>query len=641
MPFVVERRHVTLCQPTEQIDRTALFVGCGDRTFEFAQERGLVRLGRRRAELDVGFERLDVEAGDEVDADVLRDHQRQRADDAANGGTEGRAGIVERAPHEPHEIYVAKAQEVRLEPVARTLGRLPARTDAPEFRHRFEAAAQVGRQHQKTLDQRCDQHARHDDRQRQHDVAHRTADQHQRNECRKRRQRRRQHRDKHAFCAFDGGIDRRMSRFIQRHCVLADDDRIVDDDADRHDERNQRDDADAVTEDAIQHRKPEQKTRRHTDRYPQRDASIQKHQHRDNDEQQPGPRIVRNHLQLRAEQFPDVVVDRQLHAGGQIRARLFEPMLRDTVGLQRIRLGCAHQRHLDRHVAAAGDDRLTVARSAHDVGDVADAQQRVIVFDHELLKTVRIALLVETAQLPRTLTSADRAGRHVRADTPDLVREIVERHVQLFEALAADEHRDFLVGQSFVFDALDSARAQVLLHPAHDRDQFVDIARPRDEHGEHGLEIDEAPDRRWFDAGRQIAQILDALLHLIERRDQIGVVVELGDDAGVFVRGVRRHFLQIVERPQLLFDRRGDEFCDVFGRGAAPLHLDEDHRHVHRWIELRRDLMNRPETGEDHHHHREIGGDAVLRELPDHWISPMHARRDGSLHDSCQRFAHR
>jgi hypothetical protein len=62
------------------------------------------------------------------------------------------------------------------------------------------------------------------------------------------------------------------------------------------------------------------------------------------------------------------------------------------------------------------------------------------------------------------------------------VREVVERHVQLFEPLSADEHRDLLVGQPFVFNAFDAAREQVFLHAAHDGNQFVDVAGTGHQH---------------------------------------------------------------------------------------------------------------------------------------------------------------
>jgi hypothetical protein len=124
--------------------------------------------------------------------------------------------------------------------------------------------------------------------------------------------------------------------------------------------------------------------------------------------------------------------------------------------------------------------------------------------------------------------------------------------------------------------------------------------------------------------------------HLIERRDEVRVVVELRDDARVFVGRIRRDLFEIVQRPQLLLDRRGDEFGDVFGGRAAPLHFDVHHRHVHRRIELRWNPVNGPHTGQNHHDHREIRGYAVLGDLPDHRISLPQARRQAGLHDSCQ-----
>ncbi len=265
---------------------------------------------------------------------------------------------------------------------------------------------------------------------------------------------------------------------------------------------------------------------------------------------------------------------------------------------------------------------LAVTRTAHYLRDVADTHQRIAVFDDEILKAERITLLIEAAQLSRTLTAPDRACRNVRAYAPHFVREIVERHVHLFESLAADEQRNLFFGQPFVFDAFDATREQVLLHAAHYRYQLVDVAGTGDQHTEHRLEIDEAANGRRLDPGREVAQVRDALLHLIECGDEIGVVVELRDDTRVLVRGVRSDLAQVVQRAQLLFDRRGDEFGHVFCCCAAPLHFDKHHRHVHRRIELRRNLMNRPESGEDHHDHREIRGHAVFGELPDHGISP-------------------
>jgi hypothetical protein len=238
--------------------------------------------------------------------------------------------------------------------------------------------------------------------------------------------------------------------------------------------------------------------------------------------------------------------------------------------------------------------------------------------------------------LPRTLTATDRAGRHVRADAADLVRKIVQRHVQFFETLSADQHRNLLVGEPFVLDALDAAREQILLHAAHHRDQLVDIARTGYENCQYRFEIDEAAHRRRLDARGKVAQVFDALLHLIERGDEIRVVVEFRDDARVLVRGVRRDLAQVVQRAQLLFDRRRDEFGDVLGRCAAPLHFHVYDRDMHRRVDLRRNPMDRPEPGKNHHDHREICGDAMFGEPPDHWISPTQDRRGAGLHDSCQ-----
>jgi hypothetical protein len=158
------------------------FVRCSDGAFEFGDECGLVRVSRRGAEFDIGLERLDVEAGHEVDADVLRNHERQRTHDAANGRAEGCAGLSSARRTRPMKYTSRKCRKTGFEPVSRAFGRLPARSDTTEFRHRFEAAAQVRGQHQETLDQRRDQYAGHYDRQRQHHVAHRSADHHQWNE---------------------------------------------------------------------------------------------------------------------------------------------------------------------------------------------------------------------------------------------------------------------------------------------------------------------------------------------------------------------------------------------------------------------------------------------------------------------------
>ena len=182
LTFAIELREVLLRRPAVEIRAAELLVGLAQRVFQLCDERVFFAVVRGGAELDVRFDRLEVEPGDEVDADVLRRNQADAAHHRADGGAQRYAGFVDRGARQRHESVIEKVRECGVEPGAQ----FRRRRFAP---HLFERSPQVAGQDEEALDEGRRDDAEEDRRQREDRGPHLAAEEHQRDERGERRQR--------------------------------------------------------------------------------------------------------------------------------------------------------------------------------------------------------------------------------------------------------------------------------------------------------------------------------------------------------------------------------------------------------------------------------------------------------------------
>jgi hypothetical protein len=135
----------------------------------------------------------------------------------------------------------------------------------------LSSVSQVGGQHELGLDEREDQACDHDLTHGPEDLAHGAGHHEHGRERGHRRQHSEDDRHGHALCTDDGALQAVAQALLVGVDVLADDHRVVHEDAEHHDEREQRDDIDRQAE-WDEHPEAAEERDRHTEGHPEGDA---------------------------------------------------------------------------------------------------------------------------------------------------------------------------------------------------------------------------------------------------------------------------------------------------------------------------------------------------------------------------------
>ena len=169
---------------------------------------------------------------------------------------------------------------------------------------------QVGRQDAERFDQREEQARNHDQRDEAEHLSHHAGHEQQRREGRDGRQHREDDRLGDLLCALDRPAKPFAMFFLMPEDVLADDDGIVDHDAQHRDERKQRHHVDGDVEGWHQRERAEERDRDpETD--PEREAQVEKEGERDKDQHEPGRAGAQHQRQPVAQHLRRVLPDRQ------------------------------------------------------------------------------------------------------------------------------------------------------------------------------------------------------------------------------------------------------------------------------------------------------------------------------------------
>nr|WP_237567274.1 hypothetical protein [Burkholderia pseudomallei] len=389
-------------------------------------EPELHRLERRRL---VGLDAADHEARvllreealrhDDVQRDVQRDRRDERHQDRERMAQRPRQRALVAALH-PFEAALEPARDAAL--VARRVG-----------------FGQQARAHHRRERERHDE--RHGDRERQRerefaeqapdDAAHQQDRQKHRDE----RQADRQHREADLARAVERGLQPRRAVLDVARDVLEHDDRVVDDEARRDDERHQRQ---VVQREAEQiHRAERADDRdRHRDARNQRRAPVaQEQEHDHHDEAHRDDERVLGVGERRADRARAVEHRRDLDVGGQRGRQLRQRGLHALDRVDDVRAGRAVQDHEHRALAVHEAEVAQVLDRIDDARHVGQAHRRVVaVRDHEILVLRGLRRLIVRVQLVAVRAGFDRALRAVRVRRR-------ERRAHVLEADAVMEQR--------------------------------------------------------------------------------------------------------------------------------------------------------------------------------------------------------
>ena len=482
----------------------------------------------------------------------------------------------------------------------------------------------MARQHQETLDQAGDEHG-HDH---QRDCADHLADHVRHHEERQKGgdggERRRHHRRQHTPGAAFGRPDRTGAGSALRHRVLADHDRVVHDDADRHDEREQAHHVDGL---ARQHHHAEggQQRDRNAHRDPEGDPCAEKHEQHEDHQGEAAGTVAEQHVDAVADELRRIVVVLDHQCRRQRRPQLLDEFIENGRLLQRVGGGRTADLQLDSRVARPECDGIAFVEAIADGRDVAEMDLGPVrARDHlDLADCLGRSGEADAADLLVGAAGHD-TGRKVDRAAADARGDIAQREVELAQAPLADLDPDFLAPASEQVDLVD-ARSQKTLPdvPGMGTERrFREGSRDHDV-ADALVDVDAGHDR-LLGLLRQGLDPGHGVLDIRERRIEIGPRLELDDDRADAFHGLGHDALDPVEEADLRLDRRHDVGIDILGAGAGPGHAHRDPVDG----EGRKELgvhARKTEHAEQHHqHHQQVGSRAMAREQRD-----QIATRDG------------
>ncbi|MPL73164.1 hypothetical protein SDC9_18957 [bioreactor metagenome] len=549
--------------------------------------------------------RLVVE-GQEFHRDVLGVEEPERAEAEHDRRDQEGPGGALGAQHRPRHPLVERAQ-LAAGVMARPLG-MRGHVGAPRDLHH-----QPGRDDHR--DEKGKDHRRRGDRGNgRHVGAHQATDE-------QHRQQRRDHGQRgddgrvadlgHRLDRLRDAGARGLHRPVPRD-VLDHHDRVVDEDADRED---QREEADAVQREAHDVRgKQRQQDRhrnddRHHDAFPPADREEDKRDDRHRGEAEVEQELVRLLVRGLAIVAGDLHLDRRRDQRAFKLVHTFEDLLAHHHG---IRPGTLRDRHRHRRAAVeravlAGDIGHDVVRGVADIGDlrhvghidrarVASGQQkpRDLGRRGQRLAGDEVDLFALVAQL---------AGVEGAVCLLDLVRQLLQRDAIHRKLLGIGLDPDRLgrladdIGQTDIVDlrhlGLQLARDAGQVVRA---DLLAGLAREGQRHDRHVVDAT-ADDDRLVDAGGDAVHVrLDLLVHAQDRRVRGGADDEARHHQRRIVRGLRIDVLDLVDALDDGLHRLGHELHRILGLQARSLQMDVDHRHGNLRLFLARQRDQRDQT---------------------------------------------
>ena len=324
---------------------------------------------------------------------------------------------------------------------------------------------QMARQHQETLDQAGENDRHHHQRDGADDLSDDAADDDQREERGDRRQRGRHHRRQHAERTRFRGLARAQPGLALRRRVLADDDRVVDDEAERHDQREQGEHVDALAE--RQHGRQRGHERgRDPGRHPERGAAVEKHEQHQHHQSQPGDPVVHQDLDPLLYQVPLGVVLLDTELRRIVAARLDQIAVHDLPDLDRIGVRRPLHVQLDRRLAVAQTDGRPLVERLRKGRDVAQIDLLAIVErpDLDISEIARRGLQPDASQL-LFHRAFEIARRNIPVAGSDAGGHRRRRQVELAQHARFDLDPDFLVARAEKRHPVDTGGEQLVAHP--------------------------------------------------------------------------------------------------------------------------------------------------------------------------------
>ena len=479
-------------------------------------------------------------------------------------------------------------------------------------------------QDQETFDQRSRQHQDH----RQRDVRHQrpelSADQHQPGKGDDRGQGRCDHRRAHRARRPFGGDQRRLAQLAGAIVgMFAHHDGVVHDDAQRQDQREQRDHVDRHA-DRVHHRHRRQQRRRDARRDPDRGAGVQKQEQQAQDQPQPHQRIVQKQRQPGRDLFrprPNQFHRNPLRQG---RRQRVDGRLHVLLHADRVARCAALDGHRDRRVAvdeighAPVDARVAHLRHVTD-GQLRPVGQRGQDQSRDLFGGARLG--------PRAHARYARchvARRRGRGGSGDGRRDLVQRDVVLHQVGHAQLDQGFGGGQAGDGQPRHPTGVQAVGQVVRDAAQLIQAHGARDHHVGDRVAPGAARDLGVLGALGQVARGGDGGFDLAGGAGHVPARLELQGDAGAALAGLAFGQGHALDRDQRGFQHADHRPVHIIRPGPVPAdgHLDLLDDRVGK--ELRPEARRGIEARHHHHRQQQVGQRGMAHEGADQARAPIH-----------------
>ena len=436
----------------------------------------------------------------------------------------------------------------------------------------------MGGQDAQRFDQREEQTGNDDEGNDPEDLPHHAGHEHQGHERRHRRQDREYHRLRDLSRALDGAAHAVPVLLLVPVDVLADDDRVVDHDAEHEDEREQGDDVGRDVEPRHQGDRPEERER-DPEADPEGEAQLEKERQHDEDEREPGGAVAEHEGQPIAEDLRLVLPDRQQDAFGHLRLRALDIAVHRRRDVEGALIAGAEDRHHDRGVPVEPGLLVRLREAVDHRGHVAELQATAVGLrpQHEVFVLVAAVGLPDRAQQDLAAVGADGAAGEVERGPPHGVGDLIEGHPVPPQGRFRDLDGD-LVGRSAHDVDLGDLRqdGQLVAHALGDRLQGEDVGVARNGDVRDLVAGDQLADDGFLGLDRERGDRIALVLDLVDHPPGVGAELELDYDRRAPFRRRRLDLLDAVDALNRLFDPDDDPGLDLFRGGAEVGDRDAD-----------------------------------------------------------------
>ena len=512
--------------------------------------------------------------------------------------------------HEPRDAAVDRRLQAEAGALHGMGGRLPGTGQV----------GQVARQDQQRFDQRDQQHAGQDDRHRAHQVTERARNEEQRGEGRHRREDREDQGPRDPPHAPDRGSRTRRTACALPVDALGHHDGVVDDDAGREEEREDRHRVQRRAG-GQHHGQGADPGHDHPQGDPERESERQEQRQREKNQQQPQGTVLEQHLEPFPVGLRIVVPDGDPRARGQRRAPLaVEELPHRPRHVQQVLVRGPEDLDERRRPALVAHYQVRGLEAVAHLGDVAQTHDRAVASaqDDERLEVLLVVAPAGGADADLRVAGLDAPRRQVERAAPHRVRHVLEGEAQRMQPPEGHLDGDLVGSYAAGLDAgdLGQGRDRVLGAVRQLLQRALgDVAVEHEAEG--ALAARHLVDLRTFGLRGEGPDAADRRLDVGERPVDVRARLQLDRDGRQALRRHRGDLLHVVDTVDLLLDPDDDGLLDLARRGAGIAHRDFDQVEGDLGKRLLRQTGQRHQPRRHDEQQEEVGGDAATYHVGD------------------------